>query len=192
MFIVQIYLLAGNLERVGQVVKVDLGGRDGALAGDEAAVDHAREAEHGETAVLELSELIAGERGGILAEAERVELQVAGLAAISEHGLARHVEVVGKVLDDTAEDKDLPEAAGGDLEEGFRGNRVGGGGKGKVHELLHDATKGGKHSNAAVLELCLTEPVERVLGREAEGVEANITDHGAVKSSRAGKEGNRG
>ena len=180
------------LEGVGEVVKVDLGGHDGALAGDEAPVDDAADGEHGKAAVLELGELVACEGGGVLAEAKRVKAEVAGLAARGEHGVARHLEVVGEVLDHAAEDEDLPQAASGDLEEGLGGNGVGGGGEGELHELLDNAAEGGEHGNAAVLELSLAEPVKRVLGGEAKGVEANVANHGAVEGSRAGEEGHRG
>lgn len=181
-----------GLEGVGHVVKVNLGGHDGALASDEASVDDAADGEHSKAAVLELSKLVAGEGSRVLAETEGVEAIVAGLAARGEHGFARQLEVVGKVLNDTAEGKDLPEAASGNLEESFCGNGVRGCLVREVNELLHDGASDSKHGNAAVLELRVTEPVEGVLGREAKGVETNITNHGTVKGSRASEEGNGG
>ena len=181
-----------NLEGVGEVVEVDLAGSDGALAGDEASVEDTRDSKHGKAAVLELSKLVALKGLGVLAKAKGVEPEGTGLAAVREHGLARHLEVVGSVLNHAAEEEDLPEATSGHLEEGLSSHRVGGGREGKADELLHDSAEGGKHGNAAVLELRLAQPVQRVLSREAEGVEANIANHGAVEGSRAGKEGNRG
>ena len=43
-----------HLERVGQIVEVNLAGGDGALAGDEGPVDDAADREHGKASVLEL------------------------------------------------------------------------------------------------------------------------------------------
>ena len=78
------------------------------------------------------------------------------------------------------------EERGGESGSGSHGGLIG-----KVDKLLDEATEGGKHAHASVLELGLTEPLDVILLGEAEGVEANVTDHGAVEGGGAGEEGNR-
>ena len=169
--------IAGTDRNVKLTVEVDLAGGDGALASDERSVDHAREGQHGKTAVLELRELVPGESSRVLAKTKGIELEVTGLAAVFEHGVARHFEAVGEEFHHAAEHKDLKQTASGHLEEGFGRYGIGGGFEGQADEFLHDAAKGGKHANAAVLQFCLAQPVQGVLCREAEGVEANIASH---------------
>mmetsp|Transcript_41231 Transcript_41231/g.95667 ORF Transcript_41231/g.95667 Transcript_41231/m.95667 type:complete len:203 (+) Transcript_41231:135-743(+) len=152
-------------------------------------MDHAGEAEHGEAAVLDLGQLVASTSSGVLAEVEGIKTEVAGGAAALEHGFARHVEPVGDVLDDADDGEDLPEAARGDLEEGLRRDGVGGGLRGQVDDLLHQAAEGREHADAAVLELGLAEPLDVVLLSEPKGIEADIADHRAVEGSGAGEEG---
>lgn len=52
-------------------------------------------------------------------------------------------------------------------------------------DILDDHAGGGKHGNAAVLDLSLTGPVKVEPVGETEGIEADVTNHGAIEVLRA-------
>jgi hypothetical protein len=146
-------------------------------------VEHAAEADHGEAAVPDLGPLIVLPRVGVLAEAEGVKAKVAG-------GRVGVVDLlVREGLDGADGDEDLGPAGGADVVEGLEG--VGGEGSklGKLGELREDHAKGGKHADAAVLDLGLAEPLEVIVVGEAKGVKARVAGEGAVELGGALKEG---
>jgi hypothetical protein len=121
-------------------------------------------------------------------ELEGVEADVAGGTAASEHGGGGEGTVVGDDLDGAEGEEDLPETASGDREEGLGGDGVVEAGEGELDLLLDKEAEGTEHADAAVLELGLAEPLEVKVVGEAEGVEANVAGHGAVKGRGAGEE----
>ena len=95
---------------------------DGARLGDELLVEDATKGDHGEAGVLDLLELQVGEGLRLLAEAERVEAEVAGDRALIDR-VAVELEAddaagglgVEEDVDVAEEEEDLEPAGGGDL-----------------------------------------------------------------------------
>ncbi len=158
------------------------------LLGEDLLVDKAAEANHGEAGVLELSELETADSRVVTTEVEGVKAEVARGAALSEHVAGRDLAAVREHLDAAEGEEDLPEAGGGDGEEGVEGELGVKAGKGKVDALLHPEAEAAEHADAAVLELSLAEPLKVEIVGEAKGVEADITGHGAVEGGGAREE----
>ena len=176
--------LVGEGGEVGELL-------EGGLLGEDLLVDETTEADHGKAGVLELGELEAAHSGVVTAEVKGVKADVAGGAALSEHVTRGDLAVVGENLDAAEGEEDLPQAGGGHGEEGVEGELGVEAREGEVHELLGPEAEAAKHADAAVLELSLTEPLQIEVVGEAEGIEANVTGHGAVEGRGAGQERNR-
>jgi len=155
-------------------------------------VNHAAGAKHGEAAVLDLSELVPLHGLGVLAEAEGVELEVAG-GALAVEGLEEGVGA--EHLGETEPGEELPHASLGDdlVVEASHLGTAGDLGEGGVGgDVLEHGAGGGEHGDAAVLELSLAEELDVGDRGEAEGVEANVTNHGAIEGLGLLEEGDRG
>lgn len=128
-------------------------------------MDHASDGDHGESAVHNLIDLILFEGDGILAKTERVEAIVTRLV-LPFDGLLE--SVAGETLPQDDEHEDLAHAAGGDeIVMCFDRKNVGEVGPREGPELLDNHAKGGKHTDATVLDLgCLEEADVDVIGYE--------------------------
>ena len=152
---------------------------------------HAADAHHGQAAVLDLGQGVAGSGLGLLAEAKGVELEVAGsalaLKSLEESDGAEHLE----------ERQPQEELAHGALlhEDIVGGSHLGAADDGGVRrvdgDVLEHGAGGGEHGNAAVLELSLAEEADVGDAGEAKGVEANVTDHARAERLVALEEGDR-
>mmetsp|Transcript_27856 Transcript_27856/g.75052 ORF Transcript_27856/g.75052 Transcript_27856/m.75052 type:complete len:219 (-) Transcript_27856:15-671(-) len=164
------------------LVAVDGGqGLKHGLARDERLVQEAREAKHGEAAVLELLELEVGALGGVLPEFEGVKAEVARGAAICEHVIHGHLAVVEHKLHNAAEDDDLAKGACGRLHRRLDGVGAVVVRPPKAHKLLHNHAHNAEHANAAVLELSLAQPLQVHDVREVERVKAHVARHALAK-----------
>ena len=164
---------------------------EGGLLREDFLVDHAAEADHGQTSVLELRELVPAQGRVVTAQVQGVEVDVARRAAISEHVARGDLATVGEDLDATQGEKNLPEAGGGDGEESIERQLGVEAGQGQVDTLLHPEPEAAEHADAAVLQLSLAEPLDVEIVGEPEGVETNVTRHGAVQRGRAREERHR-
>eukprot|EP00303_Exanthemachrysis_gayraliae_P006592 CAMPEP_0205998772 /NCGR_PEP_ID=MMETSP1464-20131121/433_1 /ASSEMBLY_ACC=CAM_ASM_001124 /TAXON_ID=119497 /ORGANISM="Exanthemachrysis gayraliae, Strain RCC1523" /LENGTH=239 /DNA_ID=CAMNT_0053371927 /DNA_START=171 /DNA_END=886 /DNA_ORIENTATION=+ len=147
------------------------GGRDARRgARDKVARDERGPGHHGRAAVLQLLELHHAVLllGHALGQAERVEAQVARLAAAAA---LPHLVWVGEALDDADREEDLGEARRVLRGEGAEGVEPVLLGEGRGREVrgegLHQDADKGQHANAAVLELRLPEPLEVGVGVRA-------------------------
>ena len=136
-------------------------------------VDHAAHAAHGQTTVLNLlqSKLVSH------LEPHWVESELTGNRISSEHIRIANLPLVQHQLDHATEQEDLPQRAGGDLVERLRGDGVGIGGVGQVHEFLREHAEEGQHAHAAVLDLGLLQPLDVDEVGQRERVEAGVPDH---------------
>lgn len=128
---------------------------------------------HSQATVLDFLEF----HGVIDGEVKGVEAHFAGNFTALEHVEIRDASLVRDEFNKAAEKNDLPDAGGGDLVEGFSGERVGELGAWKVDELLDDDAEEGEHANATVLDLRLLEPFDVECVGEAERVESDVTNH---------------
>ena len=176
--------LVGEGGEVGELL-------ESSLLGEDLLVHKATEADHCKAGVLELGKLETAHSEVVLTEVEGVEAKVTGGTALSEHVARGDLAAVGENLDTAEGEEDLPEAGSGDGEEGIEGELGVEAGEGEVGALLHPEAEAAKHADAAVLELSLTEPLQIEVVGEAEGIEANVTSHGAVEGRGAGQERNR-
>mmetsp|Transcript_48267 Transcript_48267/g.113968 ORF Transcript_48267/g.113968 Transcript_48267/m.113968 type:complete len:208 (+) Transcript_48267:185-808(+) len=148
-------------------------------------VEHARESDHREAAVPDLSGgvLLGGRRVG--GHAERVEAEGARGTTL------KVVErlLVREGLEHADEEEDLAPAGRRNLVEGLEG--VGGERSklGELGELGEDHAEGGEHAHAPVLDLSLLHPLGAVVIGEAERVEASVAGHAGVDVSGLGHEG---
>mmetsp|Transcript_15050 Transcript_15050/g.36670 ORF Transcript_15050/g.36670 Transcript_15050/m.36670 type:complete len:213 (+) Transcript_15050:461-1099(+) len=164
------------------LVAVDGGqGLKHGLARDERLVQEAREAKHGEAAVLELLELEVGALGGVLPEFEGVKAEVARGAAICEHVIHGHLAVVEHKLHNAAEDDDLAKGACGRLHRRLDGVGAVVVRPPKAHKLLHNHAHNAEHANAAVLELSLTQPRHAGVGGGAAILSGQIVELSKAK-----------
>ncbi len=95
---------------------------------------------------------------------------------------------VAENLNETKSEENLPESASRNREEGLGGQLVVEAGERQVGLLLNDEAEGGKHGNAAVLQLGLAQPLDVEIVGEAKRVKANIAGQGSIQPGRAGEE----
>eukprot|EP00960_Hanusia_phi_P070638 767354-Hanusia_phi.AAC.2 len=135
----------------------DLGDElDGSLAGEEVVMGHAGDGDHGETAVLDLSNLAASKGVGVVLEAKGIEADVASAV----DGSVPELEEEGE-LEEADEEENLPEGArldGGVVEPPHLLALVPLVHEGKVVEVLDDGAGGGEHADTSVLDLSLAGP----------------------------------
>mmetsp|Transcript_2828 Transcript_2828/g.4650 ORF Transcript_2828/g.4650 Transcript_2828/m.4650 type:complete len:250 (-) Transcript_2828:27-776(-) len=169
---------------------------DDALAREDALPPDTEGSEHGQAAVLDLLELLLLVLLLRVFETERVE------ATLAKADIARGVVALDALLEalglkSADEDGDLHKAPlrhrthGG---ESVQLAEVVGGVRREMVDVREDETKPRELGDAAVLELRLTVPLDRlerhVLGvhGEAERVEADVADHRAVERGRGRRE----
>jgi len=162
---------------------------EGALAGEEVAVHHATDTHHGEAAVLDLGESIALALLRVLAEAKGVKLEVTrsalALQRLEKRDGAEHLEerqpeeelAHGALLDEDVVRRSHLGAADELAVAGVHG------------DVLEHGAGGGKHGNAAVLQLSLAEETDVSDTGQAQGVEADVTDHAGSERLVALEEG---
>lgn len=155
---------------------------NGALASEEVAMDHATDAHHSETAVLDLGKRIALGGVGVLGEAKRIELEVTrgalALEGLEEGDGAENLEEGNPQKDlshGTLLDKHVVESGHFGATSKACVGRIG-------SDVLEHGASGGKHGNAAVLELGLLEEADVGNAGEAKGVEADVADHFARRA----------
>jgi hypothetical protein len=127
-----------------------------ALAGEEVMVGHATDSNHSEAAILDLFELVLGELLSIVLKAERVEANVTSTVDGAVSKLQEERD-----LKQADEPEDLPEGSrldGSIVEAPHLLAVVPLVEEREVIHVLNNRSKGGKHADAAVLDLSLTSP----------------------------------
>mmetsp|Transcript_20153 Transcript_20153/g.67378 ORF Transcript_20153/g.67378 Transcript_20153/m.67378 type:complete len:212 (+) Transcript_20153:173-808(+) len=155
-------------------------------------VDNSREGDHGKAAVLDLSKLKASPVSS-LSEAERIKSEVTGLAS----GSLEHLDDGGSAdsLEGSQPEQHLAHGAGlegsvvelGQLEVAAVNSL----GPREAEEILRDASSNGEHSNTAVLELSLAQPLDVEPSGDGERVKANVSSPGSIEGWGVGASGER-
>mmetsp|Transcript_12239 Transcript_12239/g.17755 ORF Transcript_12239/g.17755 Transcript_12239/m.17755 type:complete len:210 (-) Transcript_12239:20-649(-) len=154
-------------------------------------MDHASNAHHGEAAILHLGQRVTLGGLGLLAETERIELEITG-STLALEGLEK-----GDGAENLEERDPQQELAHGAL---LYKNVVDAChlcttnqslvGRVDSYVLEHGASSG-KHRNAPVLDLGFTEELDVRNASETEGVETHVSNHALAKSHVTLEERNR-
>mmetsp|Transcript_30663 Transcript_30663/g.64162 ORF Transcript_30663/g.64162 Transcript_30663/m.64162 type:complete len:244 (-) Transcript_30663:144-875(-) len=154
--------------------------------GDDSLVDEAANGDHGKAGVLDLSKAVPVEGGLILGEVERVEREVTR-GALALEGLEEG-NYTEQLNERDPENDLLATALGDEVIVGVDGGELGEEREGV--NLLDNESEDSEHSEAAVLELSLTQNAEIENIGEAQGIEANVAGQGTIQVGRALEEGN--
>lgn len=139
-----------NPDLEGDGLKVKQLSDDGRFE-QEHGMNDATNTTHSQTTVFDFLQL----HTVIHLEVEWIEAHFAWNGTVGKHVCVGDAAFVRDKLDEAAEEEDLPEACGGDLEEGFGGERVLEFRSGQMNKFLHDDAEEGKHTDTTVLDLGL-------------------------------------